>query len=127
MTEKVFEVEIITPLGKFFSGQVSYLRLPGVMGQLGILANHAPLLAMLEPGITCYTQGETTKRIVTGTGFARINHNRATVLVEVAEAPGKITQTDNDLSELSPDTREAQLLAKARETLAQTVNAPSKK
>ena len=119
MTEKTFEVEIITPLGRFFTGKVSRLRLPGVMGQLGILANHAPLLAMLEPGITSYTQGETVTQIVTGTGFAQINDNHATVLVEVAEAPGEVTQTANDLGELSPDTREAKLLAKAREKLAQ--------
>ncbi|MDO5295906.1 MAG: ATP synthase F1 subunit epsilon [bacterium] len=122
MAEKTFEVEIITPLGIFFSGSVSRLRLPGVMGQLGILANHAPLLAMLEPGITSYVQGDKITQIVTGTGFAQINNNHATVLVEVAETPGKVTQTANDIGDLSPDTREAKLLTKAREKLAQTLS-----
>ncbi|MBQ7568130.1 F0F1 ATP synthase subunit epsilon [bacterium] len=118
MAEKTFEIEIITPQGLFFSGSVSQLQLPGVMGQFGILTNHAPLLAMLEPGVTSYTQGGSVTRIVTGTGFVQFNNNHGTVLVEVAEKPGEVTQTDNDLGELSPDTREAKLLKQAREKLA---------
>lgn len=119
MAEMTFEIEIITPHGSFFSGAVSSLQLPGVVGQMGILPGHAPLLAMLEPGVTTYVQGKTISKIVTGSGFVQVLDNRATVLVEIAENPGEISKGDNELRDLAPDTREARLLAKARQKLSE--------
>lgn len=117
MAKKTFEVEIITPFGEHFSGSVNSLTLPGTEGQMGILLNHAPMLAMLEPGVTTYEQDGTFTSIVTGSGFVEILDNHATVLVEVAESKGQVHTTANDLGDLAPDTREARLLDKARQRI----------
>lgn len=117
MAEKTFEVEIITPFGEHFSGPVSSITLPGSEGEMGILVNHAPMLAMLAPGVTTYVHDGKATSIVTGSGFVEVLNNHATVLVEVAEAQGQMHQTDNDLGDLPPDTREARLLAKARKQI----------
>ncbi len=58
--------------------------MPGSEGDFGVLAGHAPLIAMLRPGIlTIYTDGEQTRAVVTG-GFAEANPNGLTVLADFA-------------------------------------------
>ena len=57
-----YPVELITPEGIAFSGDAERLVVPGAAGELGILANHAPLISLLEPGETRLTDAEGTLR-----------------------------------------------------------------
>jgi len=77
-----YPVELITPEGVAFSGDAEMLVVPGAAGDLGILANHAPLISLLKPGETRITDdGGTVKRYATDDGYVQVRANRAVVLV----------------------------------------------
>ena len=85
-----YPVELITPEGVAFEGDAEMLVVPGSAGQLGVLAHHAPLVSLLDPGETRITvsDGE-VRRFATDTGFLQVRKNRAVVLVgEAVEAGG---------------------------------------
>jgi len=77
-----YPVELITPEGIAFSGDAERLVVPGAAGELGILANHAPLISLLKPGETRLTDAEgTVRRYATDDGFVQVRKNHAVVLV----------------------------------------------
>lgn len=90
VSDKQFHVDIITPERVKFEGAALMLSLPGVEGQMGVLANHAPILAMLQPGrLTLHTR-ERTIRMAIGEGFVKMSNNRAVCLVDFAERTDEI-------------------------------------
>lgn len=84
MESKAFQLEILTPRRKVFSGAVASLVVPAAEGYLGVLANHAPIIAALQSGkITCRSEtGSTQVFQAAGSGFLEVFHNRATVLMD---------------------------------------------
>ena len=83
-----YPVELITPEGIVFSGDAERVVVPGAAGELGILANHAPLISLLKPGETRITDEQgAVKRYATDDGYLQVRQNRAVVLVgEAVEA-----------------------------------------
>ena len=81
---KVFSVEIVTPVEKKFEGEVEEIILPGIEGEMAVLAGHAPLLTMLSPGVTVAIKGDNRTSMSTGEGFATINENKVVCLVDFA-------------------------------------------
>jgi F-type H+-transporting ATPase subunit epsilon len=90
MSEKTFHVEIVTPEALKYEGEITLLEVPGVEGQMGILANHAPLLSLLEPGVLHYRSRGLDYRMAVGEGFVKVAQNRAVCLVDVAERPDEV-------------------------------------
>ena len=84
MEEKAFNLEILTPKKRFFSGSVSSLVAPGALGYLGVLANHAPLVTTLMPGKVVYRgpSGSATTLQSAGAGLLEVNHNKVTLLLD---------------------------------------------
>ena len=79
-----FKFDLVSPERMVFSGEVEQVDVPGAEGNFGVLAHHAPLIAMLKPGIlTVFGAGE-TKRIVVVGGFAEVNEQGLTVLADMA-------------------------------------------
>jgi F-type H+-transporting ATPase subunit epsilon len=79
---KLFTLEIITPLGSFFKGEILHVRAPGVDGDFGVLADHAPLMAGLRAGrLQVEDPDESFDFVMTG-GFFEVHSNRAVVLAE---------------------------------------------
>jgi F-type H+-transporting ATPase subunit epsilon len=79
---KLFTLEIITPAGRVFSGEVIHCRAPGVDGDFGVLAEHAPLMAGLRPGrLHLDDPDESFDFAITG-GYFEVHTNRAVVLAE---------------------------------------------
>ena len=79
-----FHFELVSPDKISFSGEVDQVDVPGSEGDFGVLAGHAPLIALLRPGMmTVYAGGEETKLVVLG-GFAEVGPNGLTVLADVA-------------------------------------------
>ena len=77
-----YPVELITPEGMAFQGDAEMLVVPGAAGELGILANHAPLISLLKPGETRITDDQgSVRRYVTDDGYVQVRQNRAVVLV----------------------------------------------
>jgi F-type H+-transporting ATPase subunit epsilon len=90
-----YPVELITPEGIAFSGDAERLVVPGAAGELGILANHAPLISLLEPGETRLTDADgTVRRYATDDGFVQVRKNHAVVLVGEAVAAEEIDASE---------------------------------
>src|SRR5215213_2735882 len=79
-----FHFELVSPAKISFSGEVDQVDVPGAEGDFGVLAGHAPLIALLQPGLmTVYVGGEQTRLVVLG-GFAEVGPDGLTVLADVA-------------------------------------------
>ena len=78
-------VRIITPEKVFLTSETEQVVLPSITGGLGILAGHAPLVTILEAGVLRYkNNGSWTPTVLYG-GFAEVENNQVTVLVNGAE------------------------------------------
>jgi F-type H+-transporting ATPase subunit epsilon len=81
-----FDVSLVTPDGPVFEGEVEMLIVPGAAGEIGVLARHAPLIAMLKAGSTrvhVKRNGE-VHEFATGPGFFKVEQDRALALVDDA-------------------------------------------
>jgi F-type H+-transporting ATPase subunit epsilon len=81
-----FEVSLVTPDGAAFEGEAEMLIVPGAGGEIGVLARHAPLVAMLKAGSTRVhvRRGEEIREFATGPGFFKVEQDRALALVDDA-------------------------------------------
>jgi F-type H+-transporting ATPase subunit epsilon len=81
-----FDVSLVTPDGPVFEGEAEMLIVPGADGEIGVLARHAPLVAMLKAGSTrVHIRRETEVReFATGPGFFKVEQDRALALVDDA-------------------------------------------
>ena len=82
-----FEVSLVTPDGAAFEGEVEMVVVPGDAGEIGVLARHAPLVAMLKAGSTRIYRDRDSGEVVefaTGAGFFKVEQDRALALVEDA-------------------------------------------
>jgi F-type H+-transporting ATPase subunit epsilon len=80
-----FEVSLVTPEGAAYEGECEMLIVPGAAGEIGILARHAPLVAMLKAGSTRVHVHETeVLEFATGPGFFKVEQDRALALVDDA-------------------------------------------
>jgi len=88
---KRLRVELITPDGPVFVEDARMVVVPGKAGELGVLPRHIPLIAQLKPGETrVRTLDDEWLSFATGSGYFKIQHDRASVLVESAVAVGSI-------------------------------------
>ncbi len=79
-----FHFELVSPEKISFSGEVDQVDVPGAEGDFGVLSGHAPLIALIRPGIMTVTAaGEQTRLVVLG-GFAEVGPDGLTVLADVA-------------------------------------------
>jgi F-type H+-transporting ATPase subunit epsilon len=86
--EHMVDVEVLTPEGEVFSGEARQVSTRTAVGELGILANHAPLLAALQPAeLRLHVSDSETKRYAQSHGWLQVFGNRAKLLVEEAVAP----------------------------------------
>jgi F-type H+-transporting ATPase subunit epsilon len=86
-----FPVEVLTPEGKVFEDEVQMVSTRTTTGSIGVLANHAPLMAILEPTeLRLYKSETDVVRFAQGEGYLQVVDNSALVLVEEAIAPDEI-------------------------------------
>ena len=83
---QAFAFELVSPERQLVSGQVLQVVVPGAEGQFTVLANHAPFLSTLKPGVLEVTMADGTKdRIFVRGGFADANPSGLTLLAEEAQ------------------------------------------
>lgn len=87
---KTIRLEIVTPAKKIFSEEVSFVVAPGTMGEIGILADHAPVVSSLKVGVLKFTQDGKEHRIAITGGFLEVKDNKAVILAVAAERPEDI-------------------------------------
>ena len=81
------EVSLVTPDGSVFDGEAEMLIVPGQDGEIGVLARHAPLVALLKAGSTRIYRDRSSGDVLefaTGPGFFKVEQDRALALVDDA-------------------------------------------
>ena len=99
---RTFSISLVTPEGAVFDDEAEMIIVPGAAGEIGVLARHAPLIAMLNAGSTrVYTDvdNEQVQEFATGPGFFSVEQDRALALVNTAV----------NVREIDPDAAQAQL------------------
>ena len=80
-----FNLSIVSPEKALFEGEVSFVVVPAFDGELGILAGHAPLMALLSDGVLRIETAAGTQRFRVKGGFVQVVDNKVSVLSEIAE------------------------------------------
>ncbi len=105
-----FDVSVVTPEGPAFEGEAVMLIVPGAAGEIGVLARHAPLVAMLRAGeIRIRTSGE-WQTFAAGPGYFKVQRDRAIVLVDEA-----VRAEDIDVDQARREMEEARALLERAE------------
>jgi F-type H+-transporting ATPase subunit epsilon len=79
-----FHFDLVSPEKLAFSGAVDQVDIPGVEGDVGVLAGHAPVVAVIRPGILTVTAGSSHVKIIVLGGLAEVSEKGLTVLADVA-------------------------------------------
>ena len=100
MARNTFPVEVLTPEGQVFEGEVEMVSTRTAVGSIGVLANHAPLMAMLEPTeLQLYESGSENApsgdavRFAQGEGYLQVVENSALLIVEDAIKPEELDRS----------------------------------
>ena len=89
--ERTLQVEVVTPEGQVYAGDVAMVVLPGVDGELGILPRHQPVVTLLAIGETrVRTATDDWDYIATGIGYAQVLFDKVLVVVDHGELAGAI-------------------------------------
>ncbi len=95
MARTPFSVEVLTPEGSVFDGEAEMLSTRTGEGSIGVLANHAPLLAILEPTeLRLHQEGGEVTSYAQAEGYLQVLENSALVLVEECHRPEDIDRSD---------------------------------
>ncbi len=95
MAHTKFKVQVLTPEGEAFNDEVEMVSTRTSVGSLGILANHAPLMGMLEPTeLRLYKTDSDIVRYAQSEGYLQVVDNEVLMLVEEVVAPDKIDVAD---------------------------------
>ncbi len=113
MAHSKFPVEVLTPEGELFKDEVEMVSTRTATGSIGVLANHAPILAMLEPTeLRLYKSESEIVRFAQAEGYMQVAGGRVLVLVEEARPAGeldsgalrdRVQQADRELQEAGED------------------------
>jgi F-type H+-transporting ATPase subunit epsilon len=103
--QRTFDLSLVTPEGAAFEGEAEMLIVPGAAGEIGVLARHAPLVAMLKAGEIRVKAGGEWQAFAAGPGYFKVQQDRALVLVDDAVRAEEI-----DVEEARREAEEAKAL-----------------
>ena len=84
------KLEVVTPSRRVLESSANEVRIPGALGELGILPGHTELLTSLGTGAVTWFDGDTTGTMVVQGGFAEVQPDAVTVLASIAETVEEI-------------------------------------
>ena len=108
--------ELVSPEKVLFSGLVTSVTVPSADGEMTVFAGHAPVMAVLKPGVIAVDDGKQVQRLFVRGGFADVAGAAVTILAEQAIP----------LSELKPEVLAGEIKA-AEEDLADAKSAESRR
>lgn len=76
------QLDIITPDKTLFTGEVDFVKVPGVEGEMGFLSNHAPIITTLAKGDVMIRNNEGDQTFAINGGVVEVNNNKVIVLAE---------------------------------------------
>ena len=89
-----FHFDLVSPEKLAFSGDVDQVDVPGVEGDFGVLAGHAPVVAAIRPGILTVITGATRQKIIVLGGLAEVSDKGLTVLADVATSLDELDRAE---------------------------------
>ena len=113
--------ELVSPEKLLFSGEVDQVDVPGIEGDFGVLAGHAPYVTTLRPGILTVHGASGEQKIVVLGGFAEVSAEGLTVLAELAETvadldraiiAARISETEQQIAKLEPGSQLDKLITR---------------
>jgi F-type H+-transporting ATPase subunit epsilon len=114
MAHTKFQVEILTPEGEVFNDEVEMISTRTTVGEIGILANHAPVLGMLEPTeLRVYVSDSEVLRFAQSEGYMQVGGNHAMLLVQDIRKPDeldtgvlreRLSEAEHELEQAGDDT-----------------------
>jgi F-type H+-transporting ATPase subunit epsilon len=124
MAHPQFQAEVLTPEGKVYEGEVEQVSTRTGVGEVGILANHAPMLARLLPAeLRLHVSEGEVQRYAQGEGWLQVFANRARVLISEAvpvdeldagELRERLKETEQRVSEAEEDSEDARQAERER-------------
>ena len=122
MARTPFQVEVLTPEGEVFNDEVEMVSTKTTVGSIGLLANHQPLLAMLDPTeLRLYKSESDVVRFAQGEGFLQVAGTHALVLVDevfpvdeldTGELRSRLDRAEQELSSAEEGTEEQRAAAR---------------
>jgi F-type H+-transporting ATPase subunit epsilon len=122
MARTPFQVEVLTPEGEVFNDEVEMVSTKTTVGSIGLLANHQPLLAMLDPTeLRLYKSESDVVRFAQGEGFLQVAGTHALVLVDEvfpvdeldsSELRSRLDRAEQELSSADEGTEEQRAAAR---------------
>jgi F-type H+-transporting ATPase subunit epsilon len=127
MAHETFRVEVLTPEGEVFNDEVEMVSTKTSVGSIGVLAHHAPLLAMLDPSeLRLYKSESDVVRFAQAEGYLQVGNNRALILVEEAHDPDgldvsslrdRLSEAERTLEEAEEDSERARMAQRDKRRL----------
>jgi F-type H+-transporting ATPase subunit epsilon len=124
-----FPVEVLTPEGKVFDDEVEMVSTRTSIGSIGVLANHEPVLAVLDPTeLRLYKSESDVVSFAQAEGYLQVSGNRALLLVEEAHPPDelnagelrdRLSQAERELESAGEDTEKRRVAERDRRRLEQ--------
>ena len=125
MPHTKFRVEILSPEGEVFNDDVEMVSTRTSLGVIGILANHAPVLATLEPTeLRLYKSDSEILRYAQSEGYLQVGHNHAMLLVQDAQTPEqldanvlreRLAEAERELEQAGEDTERRRIALRDQE------------
>jgi F-type H+-transporting ATPase subunit epsilon len=122
-----FQVEVLTPEGEVFNDEVEMVSTRTAVGSIGILANHTPILAMLDPAeLRLYKSESEIVRFAQAQGYMQMAGNHALILVEeaipprdldVAELRERLSDADREAERAGDDTEKQRVAQRNKQRL----------
>ena len=99
------KLEIVTPTGLIFDGDVKMVTLPGKEGEFGVLPQHAQLVSLLDAGLITIQNSEGSETIVAiNGGYVKVDENKVSCIVDgavlISDEDGKVAQRLEEAKEL---------------------------
>lgn len=113
----MLKLEIVTPEKKVFDAEVDSVTVPTASGEAGLLANHAPIVSALRPGILTFAVKGSVEKFVVAGGFVEMNNNKVSVLTDSAETA---TEIDIEAAKAARESAEKELAANASSAIELT-------
>ena len=132
MAHAKFRAEVLTPEGEVFNDEVELVSTKTAVGSIGILANHEPVLAMLDPTeLRLYKTESEVVRFAQAEGYMQVAGNHVLILVEEAISPGdldagslreRLQQAEREVESAGQDTEKRRLAERDKARLEQFLN-----
>ncbi|GAB6045230.1 ATP synthase F1 subunit epsilon [Caminibacter profundus] len=100
------KIDIVTPLGRIFQGEIKEATFPGIDGEFGVLDGHAPLITNLNPGVISLKKADGKEEVIAiNWGYVEVTPNHINVLAE-----GAVPVAGNNESEIAAAIEKAKQL-----------------